>query len=674
MASDPSDAARLRLGCELREIREKLQLARHREKFTLESREAVRPGDITQAIYDIEPQIVHFSGHGTSSGELCVENILGMVQTIKPEALASLFELEVERVDCVVLNACYSEIQAKAIVQHIPYVIGMSREIGDKAAITFAVGFYKALGANRNVEQAYQAGCVEIRMEDIPEHLTPVILKKKSVETKPEITRYVLILTATIDEVNQPLAEAIVAHLRKISKDATLTLSRIERGSIRLVLEGSTAGLERLKTLFINGKMTEILGLHIEGIQTLSRNLRNDDILISVGTRKNSTPIIMSQPSRKFNYALWSLIIAGVAAIAAVAVVPDIRCFIGLKSELCVGVVPQKEVELLVLGHNGESLEGVSVRVVAQGPPEPPLRTDSNGYVTVKIASKGTARVFLQKQGYPVQNFTINLANEQNTLRTITLDPSGQPDVKIEPSVPTSTPSFPPTQSPTPTQSPIPTENTDVLLNRKGSLSSLKDKDRYEFTLGNPAIVNLYLEDVDNETWIGLYGEDGNGSPQNYTIRENTATQSKSGKINVSLESGKYFVSIRRKGGDTSYKLQGINYTARSKDLGSLKTGTPSEHKSSLDRENRQQFYRFNLGNPGTVNLELKGVQNETWIGLYNDDGRGLPTSYTITDFTATSSKAGNREAKLTSGNYIILVSRQGGDTPYSLSVSTTAP
>lgn len=326
-----------------------------------------------------------------------------------------------------------------------------------------------------------------------------------------------------------------------------------------------------------------------------------------------------------------------------------------------------------MLGETGEALPGVTVRVVAKGAPEI-QSTDNNGYAPVKIASKGTARVFLEKLGYPVQNFTINLANEQNTLRTITLSKSGQPDVKIQPSLPTPTPSSPPTQNPTSTQSPIPTGNSDVLLNRKGNLSSLKDKDRYEFTLGNPAIVNLYLEDVDNETWIGLYGEDGNGSPRNYTIMEDTATQSKSGKINVSLESGKYFVSIRRKGGDTSYKFQGINYTARSQDLGSLKTGTPIERKSSLDRGNRQQFYRFNLGNPGTVNLELKGVQNETWIGLYNDDGRGLPRSSTITDITATSPKAGNIETKLASGNYIILVSRQGGDTPYSVSVSTTAP
>ena len=178
LASDPSDAARLRLGQELREIREKLQMAKQRGQFILESREAVRPGDITQAIFDVEPQIVHFSGHGTSIGELCFEDVVGKVKIVQPEALSALFEMESERVKCVVLNACYSNVQAESIAQHIPYVIGMVGEIGDKAAIAFAVGFYKALGANRTVEQSYKAGCVEIRLEGIPEHLTPVLQKK----------------------------------------------------------------------------------------------------------------------------------------------------------------------------------------------------------------------------------------------------------------------------------------------------------------------------------------------------------------------------------------------------------------------------------------------------------------------------------------------------------------
>jgi hypothetical protein len=50
LAADPTDAARLRLGEELREIRETLQLSKHQDRFILESRESVRTKDITQAI------------------------------------------------------------------------------------------------------------------------------------------------------------------------------------------------------------------------------------------------------------------------------------------------------------------------------------------------------------------------------------------------------------------------------------------------------------------------------------------------------------------------------------------------------------------------------------------------------------------------------------------------
>jgi hypothetical protein len=44
-----------------------------------------------------------------------------------------------------VLNACCSATQAEAITQHIPYVVGMKRAIGDRVAIEFAIGFYDAL-------------------------------------------------------------------------------------------------------------------------------------------------------------------------------------------------------------------------------------------------------------------------------------------------------------------------------------------------------------------------------------------------------------------------------------------------------------------------------------------------------------------------------------------------
>jgi CHAT domain-containing protein len=107
-------------------------------------------------LLDYKPQIVHFAGHGGGDSGLALENETGEVQFVNAQALAGLFELFANQIECVVLNACYSEVQAAAIVQHIPYVIGMDKAIGDKAAIAFAVSFYDALGAGESVEFAYR--------------------------------------------------------------------------------------------------------------------------------------------------------------------------------------------------------------------------------------------------------------------------------------------------------------------------------------------------------------------------------------------------------------------------------------------------------------------------------------------------------------------------------------
>ena len=109
-----------------------------------------------------------------------MEDELGMSVLISTKALSGLFELFSSRVECVILNACYSAPQAKAINKHINYVIGMKDEIDDKAAIEFAVGFYDALGAGRPVEEAFKFGrnAVLEKFPDLSEHLIPVLKKK----------------------------------------------------------------------------------------------------------------------------------------------------------------------------------------------------------------------------------------------------------------------------------------------------------------------------------------------------------------------------------------------------------------------------------------------------------------------------------------------------------------
>jgi CHAT domain len=80
---------------------------------------------------DHNPQIVHFSGHGVGEQGLLLKSPTGKIQAVSGLALARLFKAFQRSVNCVVLNACYSEVQAAAIHEHIPYVVGINAAIGD---------------------------------------------------------------------------------------------------------------------------------------------------------------------------------------------------------------------------------------------------------------------------------------------------------------------------------------------------------------------------------------------------------------------------------------------------------------------------------------------------------------------------------------------------------------
>jgi tetratricopeptide (TPR) repeat protein len=175
LAANPRSQQPLRLEEEVREIEAGLRRSKHRDKFSLEQRWAVRARDLQQALLDVEPNIVHFSGHGARTGELYLEDEQGQPHPVSAAALANLFQLFSNQIHCVILNACYSELQADAIVRHIPYVIGMNTAIGDKAAIKFAVGFYDALGSGRTIEFSHKIGCSAIELDGLGEQLTPIL-------------------------------------------------------------------------------------------------------------------------------------------------------------------------------------------------------------------------------------------------------------------------------------------------------------------------------------------------------------------------------------------------------------------------------------------------------------------------------------------------------------------
>ncbi len=198
LAANPLDTDRLRLDKEVEEIRTTLERSPNRDNFAIESRGAVTPQDLQTYLFNLNPYILHFSGHGGGDLGLFFEDEDGKaiaVRTggsnrklvvvdeesdaiaVRKVGLEDFFKLFANQIQCVVLNACYSEVQATAIAKHIPYVIGMNQAIGDKAARNFSEGFYKAIWADRSIEDAFVSGVTAIALESIPEELTPVLLK-----------------------------------------------------------------------------------------------------------------------------------------------------------------------------------------------------------------------------------------------------------------------------------------------------------------------------------------------------------------------------------------------------------------------------------------------------------------------------------------------------------------
>jgi len=182
LASNPKATKQLALDEEIREITSKIRAAEYRDSIDLTSAWAVKPDDLLQMLNQHKPQIVHFSGHGSQSGEIILISDGGESKPVSSKALKSLFTTLKDNIKVVFLNCCYSEEQAKAITQVIDCVVGMSDAIGDKGAIIFAASFYRAIGFGRSINDAFDQGITALLLEGIPEENTPKLLVKHGVD------------------------------------------------------------------------------------------------------------------------------------------------------------------------------------------------------------------------------------------------------------------------------------------------------------------------------------------------------------------------------------------------------------------------------------------------------------------------------------------------------------
>jgi HAD superfamily phosphoserine phosphatase-like hydrolase len=134
---------------------------------------APRLNDLIDGLRDSDPDIVHFSGHGSSTERLVILNDDAAPKEISRATLEELFKNFKDKIRVVVLSACYSETQAKLIAKHIDCVIGVSGTLDDSDAAKYSQQFYGALVAGRSVQKAHDEA--KIVLTDVPAKHKPTL-------------------------------------------------------------------------------------------------------------------------------------------------------------------------------------------------------------------------------------------------------------------------------------------------------------------------------------------------------------------------------------------------------------------------------------------------------------------------------------------------------------------
>jgi hypothetical protein len=120
-----------------------------------------------------KPAIVHYCGHGEKDGALVLSTEDGKARIVPPVAMAKLLAEAEPRIECVVLNSCYSSELAEKLAKVVGCVVGMSSKILDDSALVFAHDFYTALAYGKTYEKAFRLGCIRIDLENLPDVAVP---------------------------------------------------------------------------------------------------------------------------------------------------------------------------------------------------------------------------------------------------------------------------------------------------------------------------------------------------------------------------------------------------------------------------------------------------------------------------------------------------------------------
>jgi hypothetical protein len=174
----------LRLDREVREVQQTLRGAKYRDLLAVEHRPAATAEDLIDALNDVRPHLVHFSGHGWTGGIIFDNGDLDdpREHPVQFNLLAQVLAATSTPPQVLVLNACETLEGADLLLPAVPVVIAMADTIDDTAAIVFARRFYAAIASAQPVGIALSQAQAAMRLTTPEDADLPQVVVRDDVE------------------------------------------------------------------------------------------------------------------------------------------------------------------------------------------------------------------------------------------------------------------------------------------------------------------------------------------------------------------------------------------------------------------------------------------------------------------------------------------------------------
>jgi len=205
LAANPASTPSLSLEEECSAIEREIRLTADRDLFEFRSKWAVNVDEMMRHLNELQPTVIHFSGHGSAGSTIEIVDALrsrthrdvaaasgvgGLhfhdhaeaSQTVGAQALAQMIRSAAPSAKLVVLNACFSEAVADALRSSVDCVVGMRGSIGDDAARAFSIGFYRALGYGRSIGNAVAQANAGVAALRLPDHAMPICMTRDDLD------------------------------------------------------------------------------------------------------------------------------------------------------------------------------------------------------------------------------------------------------------------------------------------------------------------------------------------------------------------------------------------------------------------------------------------------------------------------------------------------------------